>query len=359
MYSTIVTLSHYAIEISELTKRYKIIETKQGEERNWLTKLMLGESFAGHIEVREKVVLDHINLKVKEGECIGLLGPNGAGKSTLLEIISGAVLPDEGKVNVMGCDVVKEREKAKKYLTPILPVLGVNNMWTARQNLEYVALLYNIPKQEMKKRINDVLDRVGLKERADENVIKYSSGMRVRLILAMGLIIDNPVYLMDEPFIGIDPGTAKEIRKFVKNELVEKGRTILLATNMLADVEELCNKVALLNEGKLVVVDTPSNLKKKIKGIETIDLEILTEEDSSIIKALENLNGIKTCLYSSGTSDGLDVTFIKIHTYDSKSLLPSLIHTIHSMNGKIRYVKIYEPTLEDVFIWYTGRRLSE
>ena len=354
-----ITLSPYAVEIFELTKRYKIVETKQGGERNWLIKLMLGESFTGRIEIREKVVLDHINLKVKEGECIGLLGPNGAGKSTLLEIISGAILPDEGTANVMGCNVVKERERAKKYLTPIFPVLEVNNMWTARQNLEYIALLYNIPKQEMKRRINDVLDRVGLKGRADENVMKYSSGMKVRLILAMGLVIDNPVYLMDEPFIGIDPGMAKEIRKFVKSELVGKGRTILLATNMLTDVEELCDRVALLNEGKLVAVDTPSNLKKKIKGVETINLEILAEDDSAIIRALENLSGVKTCLYSSGVSDGLNVTFIKIHTYDSKSFLPSLIYTIHSMNGKVRYVKISEPTLEDVFIWYTGRRLSE
>lgn len=352
-------MTSYAIETFELTKKYKITETKPAEESNWFLKLMLGQSFKGYVRVKDKVVVDHVSLKIRKGECVGLLGPNGAGKSTLLELISGAVLPDEGKAYVMGCDVVKEREKAKKYITPIFPVFGVNNRWTARQNLEYAALLYNIPKQEMKRRMENVLDLVGLKERADEIVMKYSSGMKVRLNLAIGLMIDNPVYLMDEPFVGIDPGMAKEIRKFVKNELIGKERTILLATHMLADVDELCDRVALMNEGKLIAVDTPSNLKRKIKGIETIDLEIITENDLAMIKAIKELSDVKTCLYSSNVSDGINITFVKIHTYDSRSLLPSLIHTIYNMDGKVRYIKVSEPTLEDVFIWYTGRQLSE
>lgn len=355
-----ISSTSYAIETSELTKRYKIRETKPGEEqKNRLVKLLIGESFKGRIEVKEKVVVDHVNLKVNEGECLGLLGPNGAGKSTLLEILSTGVLPDGGTAKIMGHDITKEREIAKGYITPVFPMFGASHMWTARQNLEYVALLYNLPKQEMKKRIGDVVSRVGLVERVDEIVAKYSSGMRVRLTLAMGLMIDNPVYLMDEPLVGIDPGTAKEIREFMKKELIAKGRTILIATHILADADELCDKVAIINEGKIVETDTPANLKRKIEGTETIDIEVLTDNSQTMVEALRKLNGVEVCSLSSTSSDQAKVAPIKIHTHDSRSLLPSLIDTIQGMDDKIRYVRVSEPTLEDVFIHYTGKRLSE
>ena len=348
------------IETVDLTKRYRIRETKPGEEqKNRLVKLLLGESFKGRIEVKDKTVVDHVNLRVEKGKCLGILGPNGAGKSTLLEILSTGILPDEGTARIMGHDIIRERANAKRFITPVFPMFGANHMWTARQNLEYVALLYNIPKQEMKKRIDDVVDFVGLEERVDEIVRKYSSGMRVRLTLAMGLMIDNPVYLMDEPFVGIDPGTAREIREFVKKELIGKGRTILLATHILADAEELCDRVALMNDGKIVANDTPTNLKKKIKGIETIDLEILTDTESSIVEKVRTLDGVEKLSSSSSISDQLKVCSLKIHTYDSRSLLPSLVDAIHKTAGKVRYARVSEPTLEDVFIHYTGKRLSE
>lgn len=353
-------LTSYAIETFELTKRYRIRETKpEGEQANRLVKLLLGETFKGRIEFKDKVVVDHVNLTVKNGECLGILGPNGAGKSTLLEILSTGVLPDEGTAEIMGRDIIGEKENAKRCITPVFPMFGANRMWTARQNLEYAALLYDLPKQEMMKRMKDVVKRVGLEERVDEIVLKYSSGMRVRLILAMGLMIDNPVYLMDEPFVGVDPGTAREIRKFVKGELIRKGRTILLATHILADAEELCDRVAFMNEGKIVAMDVPSNLKMKIKGIETIDLEILTDTDSIMAEAIGKLDGVKTCSSSFNISDGVKVAYLKIHTPDSRSLLPSLIDVIHKMDGKVRYVRVSEPTLEDVFIHYTRKRLSE
>jgi ABC-2 type transport system ATP-binding protein len=350
----------YAIETSELTKRYTIRETKSGEEeKNKLAKLFLVESFKGKVEVKDKVVVDHVSLKVRNGECLGLLGPNGAGKSTLLEILSTGILPDEGTAKIMGHDVIKERGEAKTCLTPIFPMFGANDMWTARQNLEYAALLYDIPQQEMKRRINRVVNRVGLSDRVDEIVRKFSSGMKVRLILAMGLMIDNPIYLMDEPFVGIDPGTAKQIRAFVKEELIERGRTILLATHMLADAEELCDRVAIMDEGKMIEIDSPENLKKKIEGIETIDLEILTDNASALVETLRKLDGVKACSLSPNIPEQTGVASLRIHTADSRSLLPQLIDAIQATNSKVRYIRVSEPTLEDVFIYYTGRRLSE
>jgi ABC-2 type transport system ATP-binding protein len=350
----------YAIETSELTKRYKIRETKPGDEqKSRIVKLLVGESFKGRIEAKDKVVVDHVNLRVEEGECLGLLGPNGAGKSTLLEILSTGVLPDEGTARIMGHDINKEREVAKGYITPVFPMFGANQMWTARQNLEYVALLYNLSKQEMMERIGDVVGRVGLGERIDEIVNKYSSGMRVRLTLAMGLMIDNPVYLMDEPLVGIDPGTAKEIREFLKKELIAKGRTILIATHILADAEELCDRVAIIQEGKIVATDTPANLKRKIEGTETVEMEVLTDNGQAMVDALKALDGVEACILSPAPPDQAKVASMRIHTHDSRRLLPSLIDKIQGMDGKVRYVKVSEPTLEDVFIHYTGKRLSE
>jgi ABC-2 type transport system ATP-binding protein len=136
-------------------------------------------------------------------------------------------------------------------------------------------------------------------------------------------------------------------------------RSILLATHILADAEELCDRVALMNEGKIVAMDVPSNLKMKIKGIETMDLEILTDADSIMAEAIGKLDGVKACSSSCNISDEVKVAYLKVHTPDSRRLLPSLIDAIQRMDGKVRYVRVSEPTLEDVFIHYTSKRLSE
>lgn len=353
--------SEYAVETFNLTKKFKVVETLPGEEeRSKLARFLFGESFRGRVRVRERVVLDRVNLKVKAGECLGLLGPNGAGKTTLLEILATALLPDDGTAKVMGYDVVRESGKVRRCITPVLPQFSVYDMWTARRNLEYAALLHDVPLGEVRRRVREALELVGLSERADDLVRKFSTGMRARLILAMGLVVDNPVYLMDEPFTGIDPGTAKQLRGFVRRELLEKrGRTVLLATNMLADAEELCDRVAIINEGRVVAVDTPANLKRKVQGVETVDLEVLTENAEALVDAVKGLDGVKACYLLRSASNPPGVASLRVLTPDSRSLLPNLIEAIHKANGKVRYVKVHEPTLEDVFIHYTGRGLCE
>lgn len=345
-----------AVEVSGLIKRYKIRETKLSlGKRQKFARLLLGESFQGTVEVVQRNVLDCVELQVNRGECVGILGPNGASKSTLLEVLAGGILPDGGRVKIMGHDMTEGRGVTAHFITPIFPMLGPEDTWTARQNLEYLALLHNIPKRTMVERMDSVLGRVGLKDRADETVMKYSSGMRVRLVLAMGLLIDNPIYLMDEPFVGLDPLTVRGIRRFVKGELVGK-RTILLATHILADVEELCDRVILMDEGKVVAVGTISDLKRSIRGIEVIDSEIQVDDVDALVEAISPLNGVLGCTCSSPSTDDA-ITSAKIHTRDSRNLLPLLIEAIYKAGGKIRHIEISEPTLEDVFIHYTGRGL--
>jgi len=351
----------YAIELQDVTKIYRIRESTPQEDRKYkFAQFVLGQSFTGKIEIKEKVVVDKLSLRVREGETVGLLGPNGAGKSTLLEMIATGILPDSGSIRLMGQDVISHRHMVRELITPIFPMFGSNAMWTARQNLEYHALLYNIPKREMIKRIGQVLSLVGLEERADDIVRKYSTGMMVRLTLAKGLMVDNPIYLMDEPFLGIDPGTAKEIRQFVKEELGKRGRTILLATHILQDVEELCDRVVLMNEGRLVAEGTPEELKKGIKGVERIEAEIQiqTANAGNLVQRIQELPDVEDLAWSRLASETVEGIRLTLHTHDSRVVLPILIETLQEEHGKTRHIRIIEPTLEDVFIHYTGKQLA-
>jgi len=214
----------------------------------------------------------------------------------------------------------------------------------------------------MTRRVNRALQLVGLAERADELVMKYSTGMKVRLTLANGFIIDNPIYLMDEPLVGIDPGTAKDIREFIKAHLLAEGRTILLATHILEDVEALCNRIALMVNGKIVAVDTPSRLKQSVEGLESVTLEIIVpngKHSEFLSHIFEGLELVKNVTFASELRDSKQIATFTIQTMDSRSLLPILIDEIHGRNSKVRHIHIAEPTLEDVFIAYTGKKLSE
>src|SRR6266511_1868980 len=250
-----------AIIAEDVSKFYRVRGTteKSPTRRLKLAQFILGETFKGKVEVKRKKVVDDLSISIRAGEVIALLGPNGAGKSTFMEMVATGIRPDAGAIRVMRHDTVLDREQAKTFITPIFPMFGSQSMWTARQNLEYVALLYNLSSEEMTRRLDRVLDVIGLGPRADEVVMKYSTGMRVRLILGMGLMIDRDVYLMDEPFLGIDPGMAKEIRAYLKEEVVSRGRTVLLATHGLEDVEQLCERAALMSEGRTTTIDPLPN----------------------------------------------------------------------------------------------------
>jgi ABC-2 type transport system ATP-binding protein len=219
----------------------------------------------------------------------------------------------------MGYNTVHERDKVKTFITPIFPMFGAHNMWTARQNLEYMALLYNFSGKEMVERLDRVLSIIGLEKRADELVMKFSTGMRVRLILGMGLMVDQAIYLMDEPFIGIDPGIAREIRAFLKDEVIGRGRTVLLATHVLDDVEHLCEKAALMSEGQIVKIDTLHNLKSSLKGVETINLEVtgLADQSEVLVGRLRGIGSAEVTL--SSVKNGTSLYAACTYRYDSSN----------------------------------------
>jgi len=233
--------------------------------------------------------LNGVNLQIEVGKVQGLLGPNGAGKTTLTKILSTALLPSEGSARIVGHDVVRETAKVRSRIGVVLGGdRGLYRRLSARHNLEYWAALYHVPPEESKRRIPELLERVGLTEQADRRVDTFSRGMKQRLHLARGLIADASVLLLDEPTIGMDPVAAREFRELIK-ELRRAGKSILLTTHDMEEAEAVCDSVALIDKGRLLAIETPERLARLVATIERIDF---TSRDDSLLGRVRALEGI-------------------------------------------------------------------
>jgi len=230
-----------------------------------------------------------ISLQVQLGSVQGLLGPNGAGKTTLTKILSTVLLPSAGHASVLGHDVVTDTAAVRREIGVVLGGdRGLYQRLSARHNLEYWAALYRVPKAVAQKRIPELLERVGLQERADVLVDTYSRGMKQRLHLARGLIADARVLLLDEPTIGMDPLAALEFRQLVK-DLRAAGKSILLTTHDMEEAEEVCDSVALIDHGRLLAIETPAALAELVTTIERIDF---SSQDATLPTRLRARPGI-------------------------------------------------------------------
>ena len=310
-----------AIEADGVCKSYRIRHTEAvgPTRRRKLAQLLLGQSFEGSVTVTARRVVDDVSLTIDEGEAVALLGPNGAGKSTLLEMIATGLSPDVGTIRVMGHDTVIERERAKRFITPVFPMFGANDMWTGRQNLEYSALLYNVSSREMTRRMRHVLEVTDL---------------------------------------GVDPSSARAIRSFLKEAIAARGHTLILATHLLDDAEELCHRAAFMSEGKLAAIGTPQALKRSMHGLETVDIEVagLNGRAEMLLRDLAGIEGAIEPTLLPGENGSAEY---RMRARDSRTLLPAVIAAIHNLGCRVRHVRVQEPTLEDAFIHYTGTQLSE
>jgi len=212
--------------------------------------------------------LDGISLSVEPGEVFGFLGPNGAGKTTTIRILTGQLRPTAGRAWVMGCDVVAERAALKPQIGVVFEYQNLYSRLSARDNLNFTAGLYGVPRG----RVDEVLERVGLKERANESLKKYSNGMKQRLMIARALLHEPKVLFLDEPTLGLDPNMAREIRSFVSG-LSELDVTVFLTTHYMEEADQLCNRVAILDRGRVVALDTPQDLKSEYGQGRPVTLE--------------------------------------------------------------------------------------
>ncbi len=298
--------------------------------------------------------VDGIDLVVEPGEIFGLLGPNGAGKTTTMKMLATLLIPTSGTIRVLGIDPLARPREVRARLGAMLS--GERSLYwklTGRENLEYFAALYHVPPHEMKTRIANVLAAVKLTDRADDYVERYSTGMRQRLALARALLPDPPLVVLDEPTVGLDPQASRDLRDRVR-ELKAQGRTVLLTTHYMEEADQLCDRVAIVDHGRIVALDTPAALKRTIRAEEVVHLEISVDgDDAAVIDRLGRSATVARTERSNGT---LNVT---AHCASARDFVPAAFDAARSTGTTIRHVEVVPVTLEDVFLALTGRALRE
>jgi ABC-2 type transport system ATP-binding protein len=302
--------------------------------------------------------LDKVDFEIQDGELFGLLGPNGAGKTTTVKILSTLLEPTSGRALVKGYDVVKDAGHVRKIVNM---VAGGERMLyyrlTGRENLRYFADLYDVPKKDVTTRVNNLLELMGLSERADDEVEKYSKGMRQRLQVCRGLINDPEVIFLDEPTLGLDVNIAKDLRNFIREKVVrEQGKTVLLTTHYMYEAEEMCDRIGFIDKGKLVAVGKPEELKRKAPS--GFSLEILvTRLSDETIKSLEQLEPVKKVIMTDyeGEAEGEEVDRLIIDVRNDKAA-PQILEHMVTKHCRIVSFNLRGPTLEDLFMFYTGEK---
>ncbi len=301
------------IEINNLTKIFKVKSTQKHTRYDFIT------------------AVDHINLNIKKGEIFGIIGPNGAGKTTISKILSTLIIPDEGTVFIKNLDVLKNPDNVKSTIGLLAGEYSRSLYWrlSGYRNLHFFAKLRGI--KNPKKRINELFETLNLMDKKNELVMKYSTGMKHKLALAAGLLHDPEVLFLDEPLTGMDPVTAKEIKNLVKNKFSDK--TIIWASHNLYEIEEMCDRIALLNHGKILLRGEPENLKKNSWD----HTRIIIESDNSEFFSKYNAKII---------NNGL----VEIKTRDVNKTVKEVIISAEKNNIKILDIKCIKPSLEEIFI---------
>ncbi len=290
------------------------------------------------------VALDGVSMDIEEGEVHGLLGPNGAGKTTLVKVLSTVLLPTAGSASVLGHDVVRETSAVRPLIGIVLGGdRGLYWRLTGRENLEYWAALYNVPASTAKRRVSELLDMVGLGDRADYLVEGYSRGMRQRLHLARGLVGDARVLFLDEPTAGMDPIASRQFRELI-DSLRSEGRTILLTTHNMAEAEAVCDRVTLIDRGNVIAVETPRSLGKLVARYERIDFD-----GDGLSETLGAVSGVASV--SPLPDGGYRVEL------ESDAAARRVLEVL--VNAGVTSITTSRPTLEEVYIRVIGDRSPE
>ncbi|MEO0075097.1 MAG: ABC transporter ATP-binding protein [candidate division WOR-3 bacterium] len=306
---------------------------------------------------KEIYAVNHASFTIRDGELFGLLGPNGAGKTTLVRCIATLLIPDAGSIKIMGKDIFKHSLTCRQQIG--LLTSGERTLYwklSARENLKFFAALYGLDNKQRDKRIDYLIELLDLKDVQNERVEKYSSGMKQKISLARALIHDPKVLLLDEPTLGLDPQFARFLRDFIKNTLNKKQqKTILLTTHYMDEADELCERIAFISRGQIIDCKTPYEYKRDLPHNEVLDLRCAEVKNLELLK--NNLQRIKPIEKITLYNDN-GITHIKLIVPRAETILADLIELIRQ-NGKILAIDVKEPTLEDVFIYVTGSRLSE
>ncbi|MHC1582035.1 MAG: ATP-binding cassette domain-containing protein [Candidatus Syntropharchaeia archaeon] len=290
--------------------------------------------------------VDGIDLEIERGELFGLLGPNGAGKTTLIKMLSTLLRPTSGSARVWGYDVSKEQNEVRMCIGIVFQDPSVDNKLTGRENLDFHARMYGMKKELREERIREVLSLVELEDRADVLLENYSGGMQRRLEIARGLMHRPKVLFLDEPTLGLDAQTRRRIWEYIK-KMNEEGVTIVLTTHYMEEADYLCDRVAIMDRGRIVALDTTENLKNSI-GSDIISIEISDRDVSEILSEWEWVKGMNR-------TNGR----IEISVENGSERIPEVILSLSRAGITIKSIELHEPTLEDVFLHLTGRKIRD
>jgi len=296
--------------------------------------------------------VDHVSFDVKQSEVFGLLGPNGAGKTTIIRMLSTLTRPTEGTARIGGYDIVKRDNKVRKLVGLVSEKMIMYDRLTAEENLRFFGKLYNIPTKVLNQRIDEQLELVQLTKWKNAKVGTFSTGMRQRMNVIRALLNMPKVLFLDEPTLGLDPQSTVEVREFVKKINRENETTIILTTHMMNEADILCDRIGIIDHGKIVTLDTSTNLKKMVSGdaatIIKMEIPNLTQNLVTSVQALDCVKSISQ----------ENASHLKIHATGDEAF-DTIIDTVRAAKGKINSVENLQPTLEDVFLYITGRDMRD
>ena len=293
--------------------------------------------------------VDHISFTVQSGELLGLLGPNGAGKTTTINMLATLLKPTSGTAEVAGFDVTLHKDEVRRSIGVVFQEPALDTKLTGRENLDFHAMMYGLPRDERKKRLAEVLRLVELEEKADLLVEKYSGGMKRRLEIARGLIHRPKVLFLDEPTLGLDAQTRRRIWDYIRDLNKQSGVTIILTTHYMEEADYLCDRVAIIDFGKFVALDSPPHLKD-ILGGDVVSME-LEGDSAALLVRLGKLEWVKKMKSHDGQ---LSLTMEK-----GERRIPELITEAQKAGVSVTCVHLRKPSLEDVFLHFTGRTIRE
>ena len=296
--------------------------------------------------------VDNISFDVKECEIFGLLGPNGAGKTTTIRMLATLTRPTKGTATIGGYDIVKQDNKVRKQIGLVSEKMIMYDRLTAKENLMFFGKLYNLPQKTINERIDELLELVQLSKWKNSKVGTFSTGMRQRMNVVRALLNMPKVLFLDEPTLGLDPQSTVEVREFVKKINRENKTTIILTTHMMTEADILCDRIGIIDHGKISALDTSENLKKLVSGDNSTVLKLSVPNlTKNLITKLQTLDCVKSVSQE-------NASHIKIHAVGDEAF-DTIVDTLRADKAKITSIENLQPTLEDVFLQITGRDMRD
>jgi ABC-2 type transport system ATP-binding protein len=331
-------MSPFAIEAENLGRIYKIRGTKKEKAIR-----------------KELIALADVKLKVEQGELFGLLGPNGAGKTTLIKILTTLLAPTSGRARVAGHDVIATPQLVRPCINMVSGGESSGyGLLTVRENLWMFSQFYGIPSKEAYERIDGLLKRVGIFDRRHTKSSDLSTGLRQKMNIVRGFMTNPDVLFLDEPTLGLDVGASREVRGLIREWLNEnKSRTLLLTTHYMVEADELCDRVAIINQGRVLACDTPSALKQRLQKDAIFEIETSPLNGLTVSK-MEGLPGVRKV--TGQEADGSATLNIILK---EEAALAVVFNTLTAANVKIMKLSKHEPTLEDVFVNLVGKSMAD